>query len=121
MVHFNYYPSTYTGTCRSFRIVQSLTEKVWNKSTGTMVDVNEFTGTYGHSEANIDISFVKGIIGYPVTLPSGLPSNDYDLLIFDASADDMTASIVVENGFGIRWNGSSLDAKPVEYLSNKVW
>ncbi len=127
MAHFNYYPTTYTGQAKSFRIVKPSTGEVWAFSgtyAGTLV--SDSTAAESYTNTSGELTLAAGAKAYPVTIPAKLPSGEYDLLIYDVDAASASVSDNIERGFAFRWmqradgTGGHLYA-PREFLSDRLF
>lgn len=121
MASFNYYRNL-TGAEKCFRIINFNTGQVWdttaNDSAGGMADYTSVDGAdYDHG--NIASSFVAGMPGHVITIPSNLPAGDYDIIMFNAAAASATYADSEEVGFGFKWTGNSIQ-KLKEYLVDKI-
>jgi hypothetical protein len=121
MADFIYYPESYTGTNKCFRINNPKDSKVWSRTDGAMFASSEVAaGDPTQVETAIELAWDAGLRGYPVVIPSSLPAGEYDLLIFDVLYSASAATDTLETGFGFKWTGKSMLTAPKELLVNRV-
>lgn len=125
MAHFNYYKTGSTGAWiadRCFRIVRPDNSEVWDKTlnsgAGGMGPASSVAGA-NFANGNIAITFVPGMQGYAVNLPTTLPVGEYDLLFYNAAPANLTANDEIEESLGCKWNGTNLKA-PIERLVDRL-
>lgn len=121
MAHFNYYRAG-SGTDRCFKLINPKSGEVWDSVGLEMLTPTELTAKSDDSDGFTDIAFDTQLHGYPITLPDGIPSGEYDILFFDVTAAEMEAAMTtaVEEGWGLRWNGRALISPPREILTDLV-
>jgi len=124
MAQLNLYPESYTGTNKCYRIIKPSTSYVWafsGTNANTLVAHDSATATT-YSETSCALVWNTGMLCYPLTLPTALPTGEYDLVIYDATTATLAVDTVIEQGYGFKWdaNKQCLISPPKSIFTDKV-
>jgi len=122
MAQLNLYPTTYTGAAKCFRIIKPSTSEAWKFASAALVANSTIPATNTYAQTSYALSWDTGLLCYAVTLPTGLPTGEYDLCVYNATTATLAVDTVIEQGYGFKWdaNKQCLISPPKSIFTDKV-
>ena len=119
MANFNFHNPDYVNSNIYIKITKPSSDEVWKFSTSELV-----ANSASETETNTSINLTWNTLarGYPVTLPTALPTGEYDILFFAGTSAAAAEDNPYITGMGFKWDGQrkQIIGPPKARLTSRV-